>query len=101
MPAEALWHEVGRRRKSVSIGELLELKRLFGVSVQALTYRCRDLGIFSQALYDRLFDAFKRGRLAHVALRGTEPRALCTPSRRRPSGVPRLRGRTSNSSGTG
>ena len=60
MPAEALWHEVGKRRKSVSIGELLELKRLFGVSVQALTCRCRDLGIFSQALYDRLFDAFKR-----------------------------------------
>ena len=59
MPAEALWREVGKRRKSVSLSELLELKRLFGVSVQALTHRCRDLRIFSQALYDRLFDAFR------------------------------------------
>ena len=60
MPAEALWLEVGKRRKSIGLGELIELKRLFRVSVQALTYRCRDLGIFSQAMYDRLFDTFKR-----------------------------------------
>ena len=60
MPAAALWAEVGRRRTSVGWGELFELKQLFGVSVQALTYRCKDLGIFSQVLFRRLFDEFKR-----------------------------------------
>ena len=60
MPAEALWSEVGKRRTSVGWGELFELKLLFRVSVQALTYRCKDLGIFSQALFGRLFGEFKR-----------------------------------------
>ena len=60
MPAEALWSEVGKHRTSVSLTELCELKQLFGVSVQALTYRCKDLGIFSQALFRRLFDEFER-----------------------------------------
>ena len=60
MPAEALWSEVGKHRTSVGWGELFELKQLFRVSVQALTYRCKDLGIFSPALFGRLFDEFKR-----------------------------------------
>ena len=60
MPAAALWTEVGKRRTSVGWGELFELKQLFGVSVQALTYRCKDLGIFSQTLFQRLFNEFKR-----------------------------------------
>ena len=60
MPAEALWSEVGKRRTSIGWGELFELKQLFGVSVQALTYRCKDLGIISQALFRRLFDEFDR-----------------------------------------
>ena len=40
--------------------ELFELKRVFGVSVQALTYRCKDLGIFSNTLFRFLFDEFSR-----------------------------------------
>ena len=60
MPAETLWSEVGKRRTSVGWGELFKLKQFFGVSVQALTYRCTDLGIFSQSLFRRLFKEFKR-----------------------------------------
>ena len=60
MPAETLRAEVGRRRRSVSWDELFDLKRIFGVSVQALTYRCKDLGIFNNALFRRLFDEFSR-----------------------------------------
>ena len=60
MPAEPLRAEVGRRRKSIGWGELLELKRIFGISVQALTLRCEELGIFSPALSRRLFDEFIR-----------------------------------------
>ena len=60
MPAEALWAEVGKRRRSIGLGELFRLKPLFGVSVQALAHRCHDLGIFGQSLYRRLFREFDR-----------------------------------------
>ena len=55
IPAEALWASMGKHRTSIGWGELFDLKRLFGVSVQALTYRCKDLGIFRETLYRRLF----------------------------------------------
>ncbi|HEU4531108.1 MAG TPA: XRE family transcriptional regulator [Steroidobacteraceae bacterium] len=60
LPAETLRAQVGRHRQSVSRGELLELKRLFGISLQALTYRCRDLGIFPDVLFRSLFREFSR-----------------------------------------
>ena len=60
MPAEALWAEVGKRRSSVGLGELFGLKPVFGVSVQALASRCRDLGIFGAALHKRLSQEFGR-----------------------------------------
>ena len=60
MPAETLRAEIGRHRRSIGWSELFELKRIFGVSVQALTYRCKELGIFSNALFRRLFDEFSR-----------------------------------------
>ena len=55
MPAEALFREVGRHRKSISLRELVALKSLFGVSLQAPTHRCKDLRILSQAMFRRLF----------------------------------------------
>ena len=58
MPAEALWSEVGKRRHSIGLGELFGLKLLFGVSVQALARRCRDLGIFGPTLYKKLAREF-------------------------------------------
>ena len=60
MPAETLRAEIGKRRKSMGWSELFELKRIFGVSVQALTYRCKDLGIFSDGLFRLLFDEYSR-----------------------------------------
>ena len=60
MPAETLRAEIGKRRKSMGWGELFDLKRIFGVSVQALTYRCKDLGIFGAPLVRRLFEEFTR-----------------------------------------
>lgn len=60
MPADALWAKVGKHRTSVSLGELLALKQVFGASVQAITYRCKDLGIFSERLFRQLVDAFTR-----------------------------------------
>ena len=60
MPAETLRVEIGKRRKSMGWSELFDLKQIFGVSVQALTYRCKDLGIFSNALLQLLFKEFSR-----------------------------------------
>ena len=60
MPAETLRAEIGKHRKSMGWGELFELKRIFGVSVQALTYRCKDLGIFGPPLVRLLFNEFTR-----------------------------------------
>lgn len=60
MPPEALRAEIGRRRHGIGWHELFELKQIFGVSVQALAYRCRDLGIFSPVLLRRLFREFSR-----------------------------------------
>ncbi|MGE3703084.1 MAG: helix-turn-helix domain-containing protein [Hyphomicrobiaceae bacterium] len=58
MPAEILWREVGKHREQISLGELLELKALFKTSIQAITYRLKDLQIIAEPLFKRLFDEF-------------------------------------------
>jgi Zn-dependent peptidase ImmA (M78 family)/transcriptional regulator with XRE-family HTH domain len=58
MPAEALWREIGKTRTTISLGELLGLKKLFGASFQSIVYRCRDLGIIGETAYRRLFQSF-------------------------------------------
>ena len=60
MPAEMLWVNIGKHRKSISWRELFDLKKVFGASVQAIVYRCRDLGIFSKPLADQMFREFSR-----------------------------------------
>lgn len=59
VPAEVLRQEIGTKRTDISLGELISLKDRFGVSIQALTYRCKDLEIISQATFGRLFDIYK------------------------------------------
>jgi len=60
MPADALRAEIGRHRTSIGGRELFHLKRLFGVSVQVIAHRCKDLGIFNRSLFQRLFREFDR-----------------------------------------
>ena len=48
MPAERLFAEVGRHRTSIGLGELVDLKTLFGVSAQAIASRCKELGIIGR-----------------------------------------------------
>ncbi len=59
MPEEVVWARVGKHRTDMDWKELLALKLLFGMSIQAITYRCGELGIISQALKGRMFDKFK------------------------------------------
>jgi len=85
MPAEALWSEIGKRRTSIGWEELFDLKVLFGVSVQALTYRCRDLGIINESLFRELYKAF--GRFGWRRWPYQEPRTI---ERERPGRFERL-----------
>ncbi|MGC8494310.1 MAG: helix-turn-helix domain-containing protein [Syntrophobacteraceae bacterium] len=50
-PSSVIRREVGKSRSSIQLGELLLLKKLFGMSIQALLYRLRDLGIITGSLY--------------------------------------------------
>ena len=60
MPAETLRANIGKHRNSIGWSELFALKQLFGASVQAITFRCRDIGIFPPALAEKLFKQFSR-----------------------------------------
>ena len=60
MPAEALRAEIGARRSSIGWDELFDIKRIFGVSVQAIAVRCQDLGVFAPPLMRQLFREFSR-----------------------------------------
>lgn len=60
VPADILRAEIGKHRNNLTIGELLDLKSLFGVSIQALTYRCKDLEIISSKVFQNLFAEFSR-----------------------------------------
>lgn len=51
VPREPLVREVGEKRTSLNVNELLLLKARFGVSVQALIRRMRDLEIISEPGY--------------------------------------------------
>lgn len=59
MPVEVLWREVGKQRSHLSLPELAELKKVFGVSMQMITYRCHELGILSTDAYRELFRHYK------------------------------------------
>lgn len=50
-PASVLRREVGKKRSSIQLRELILLKKLFGMSIQALLYRLRDLGIITASVY--------------------------------------------------
>jgi len=64
MPERVMREALGSARKTVSVGELVALKKFLGVSVQALTYRAKDLGIISDYSYKMLYSEFsKRGWL--------------------------------------
>lgn len=58
MPADVLRAEIGAHRSSISLGELVALKKRFGVSIQAITYRCRELGIITESAFAGLFKTF-------------------------------------------
>lgn len=77
MPAQSLLEELGASRRNIDLNELLLLKEKYGISVQSLTVRCRDLGIINENVFRQMF-MFFRSNYWHV----NEP-GLC-PHREEP-----------------
>ena len=60
LPAARLRDQLGRKRRVLSWYELAEIKKQFGASYQAITYRCRQVGIITRETFRSLFDEFRR-----------------------------------------
>lgn len=58
--SEMLFKRLGKVRKALSLGELLELKAFFRVSVSMLVVRCKQLGIISKAVFNSLWGTMVR-----------------------------------------
>lgn len=52
-PSDLMYREVGTKRAFILPEELLLLKRRLGMSLQALLYRLRDLGIITESYYKK------------------------------------------------
>jgi Zn-dependent peptidase ImmA (M78 family)/DNA-binding XRE family transcriptional regulator len=59
IPRDVFIQDVGRHRKRISLRELELLKEKYGMSMQALIYRMRDLGILNKHYAGRLFGWFE------------------------------------------
>ena len=60
VPAEELRQDLGSNRHSLDLFELHLLKHKYKVSMQALVYRARDLGIISESTAQQLFSLFRK-----------------------------------------
>lgn len=58
--SEMLFKRLGKVRTALSLGELLELKAFFRVSVSMLAVRCKQLGIISKAVFNSLWGTMVR-----------------------------------------
>ena len=52
-PAEQLRRDVGEKRSRIQKNELFYLKKRYGMSIQAILFRLRDLGIITDAYYKK------------------------------------------------
>ena len=59
MAKEMMHRLIGEHRTSISLGELVELKKLFKVSVASLVVRCSQLELLSKASYGRLWSQIR------------------------------------------
>ena len=54
-PKEKVFEELGRKRKSLDMDELVLLKRKYGLSIQAMAFRLKDLEIISDSYFSLIF----------------------------------------------
>jgi len=59
-PKERVYDELGRKRSSIDMEELLMAKKKYGLSMQAIAFRLRDLGVISESLFTMFFRYFNQ-----------------------------------------
>lgn len=59
-PKDVMVKELGEQRSKLSINELGALKEEYGISMQAIVYRAKDLGIISNSTYRQFFQMFSQ-----------------------------------------
>ena len=59
-PKEVMKKELGEKRSKLSLNELMALKKEYGISMQAIVYRAKDLEIISQSSYKQFFQMFSQ-----------------------------------------
>lgn len=79
--SEMLFKQLGKARTALSLGELLELKAFFKVSVSMLVVRCKQLGIISQAVFNSLWGTMVRMKWVGKSALEPRPFAAETPTR--------------------
>lgn len=57
-PKDKMFKELGPKRSKLSINELIALKQEYGLSMQAITYRAKDLGIINESTFRQMFRMF-------------------------------------------
>lgn len=51
IPEETVYHELGKRRTSISLNELIHIKETYGISIQAIMRRAKDLSVINENYY--------------------------------------------------
>lgn len=59
MAKEMICSLLGTNRTSISLGELVEIKKIFKVSIACIVVRCSQLGILSKGFYYKIFNHIK------------------------------------------
>ena len=60
IPSNVLTKEIGGQRQHIHIGELLAIKEQYGISMQAILYRCMQLNLISNYHFKQHFRDFSR-----------------------------------------
>lgn len=55
-PSSVFFRELGEHRTAFTLDELISLKCRYGISIAAIVYRAKELGIISIAYYNQIFD---------------------------------------------
>jgi len=59
-PKEIAIQELGKHRTKLGVDELYLLKHKYGISMQAIIYRAKDLGIIKKGYFKKLFISFSK-----------------------------------------
>lgn len=57
-PAPVLASELGERRSTFTLSELINIRQKYGISIAAIIHRCHDTGIISADYYNHVYDNY-------------------------------------------